>query len=299
MKKQLLLPLAAAAGGAAGLVLRLLQNQTGFEAATGLPIPGNAPGTALAVLLVALFAVLFLLARMIPPAEEGPLFPEDFRTANAGLAALPIMGIFLMALSGGLDILAGAALLNPGGLESVGGPDGPAVFWAAGAVVSGPVLSSGGRLITGVLTLLSAVCLFPPAACCLCRPGARPRTASPALLLVPPVCLVARLVLAYRVDSVNPALASYYVEILALVFMTLAFYRLSSFAYRAARPRHFALYTGAAVALCLTALTDGDGFSALLLYAGGALTLMGFLLLWLTGGRSVSEIVEGGPPAAP
>lgn len=300
MKKQLLLPLAAAAGGAAGLVLRLLQNQTGFEAATGLPIPGNAPGTALAVLLAALFAVLFLLARMIPPAEEeGPLFPEDFRTANAGLAALPIMGIFLMALSGGLDILAGAALLNPGGLESVGGPDGPAVFWAAGAVVSGPVLSSRGRLITGVLTLLSAVCLFPPAACCLCRPGARPRTASPALLLVPPVCLVARLVLAYRVDSVNPALASYYVEILALVFMTLAFYRLSSFAYRAARPRHFALYTGAAVALCLTVLTDGDGFSALLLYAGGALTLMGFLLLWLTGGRSVSEIVEGGPPAAP
>ena len=70
MKRQLLLPLAAAAGGAAGLVLRLLQHRTGFEAATGLPIPGNAPGTALAVLLVVLFAVLLLLARTLPPAEE-------------------------------------------------------------------------------------------------------------------------------------------------------------------------------------------------------------------------------------
>lgn len=299
MKRQLLLPLAAAAGGAAGLVLRLLQHRTGFEAATGLPIPGNAPGTALAVLLVVLFAVLLLLARTLPPAEEegGPLFPEDFRTASPGLVSLVITGVFLMAVSGGLDILAGAAALSPGGLEAVGGPDGPAVIWSAGTVAVGPVLSARGRLAVGVLTLLAAVCLFPPAACCLRRPGTRPRTASPVFLLVPPVCLVARLVLAYRVDSVNPALGSYYVEILALVFMTLAFYRLSSFAYRAAKPRHFALYAGSAVALCLTALTDGDGFSALLLYAGGALALAGFLLLWLTGGQALSEIVEGGPQA--
>jgi hypothetical protein len=106
------------------------------------------------------------------------------------------------------------------------------------------------------------------------------------------VCLVARLVLVYRVDSVNPSLGAYYVEILALVFMTLAFYRLSSFAYHAAKTRRFALYTGAAVVLCMTALADSEGLSALLLYIGGALALLGFLLLWLTEGQSVSEIVE-------
>ena len=38
--------------GAAGFVLRLLQNRTGFEPDTGLPVPGNIPALALPVLLV-------------------------------------------------------------------------------------------------------------------------------------------------------------------------------------------------------------------------------------------------------
>ena len=294
MKKQLFLPLAAVAGGAAALVLRLLQNKTGFEAATGLPVSGNAPGMALVVFLAALAAVLLVLAGLLPAEDEGgPFFPEDFRTVNAGLVSLVIMGVFLMAISGGMDLLAGAAFINPGGIEVVGGQDGPAVYWMAGnTAAAGLALTPKARMLMGVLTLAAAISLFPAAACCRRRSGVRPRTASPALLLVPPVCLVARLVLVYRVDSVNPSLGAYYVEILALVFMTLAFYRLSSFAYHAAKTRRFALYTGAAVVLCMTALADSEGLSALLLYIGGALTLLGFLLLWLTEGQSVSEIVE-------
>ena len=298
MKKQLLVPLAAAAGGAAALVLRLLQNKTGFDPATGLPIPGNAPGTALAVFLVLLAAVLVLLARLLPAeSEDGPFFPEDFRTVNAGLVTLPILGIFLMAASGALDIAAGAAELSA--LEAVAGPDGPTVIWSVWGAASGLTLTPRARLLAGALTLVSAVSLFPAAACCRRRPGVRPRTASPALLLIPPVCMVARLVLAYRVDSVNPALQAYYVEILALTFLTLALYRLSSFAYHAAKTRRFALYAGEGVALCLTALADGESLSALLLYAGGAAALLGFLLLWLTEGQSVSEIVEGDGRDAP
>lgn len=297
MKKQLMLPLAAAAGGAAALVLRLLQNKTGFEASTGLPIPGNAPGIALAALLAVLAVALCLLTRLLPPEDEGgPFFPEDFRTVNAGLAALPVAGVFLMAVSGALDIAAGAALLNPAesaALAGVGGADGPSVIWAAGVIsASGLTFTPRARALAGALTLIAAVSLLPAVACCRRRPGVRPRTASPALLLVPPVCMVARLVLAYRVDSVNPALQAYYVEILALTFMTLAFYRLSSLAYHAVKRRRFAPYAGAAAALCLTALADSEGLSALLLYAGGAATLLGFLLLWLTEGQSVSEIVE-------
>lgn len=297
MKKQLLLPLAAVAGGAAALVLRLLQNKTGFEAGTGLPIPGNVPGLALLVLLAALAAALFLLSRALPREDEnGPFFPEDFRTAGAGLVTLPITGIFLMALSGLLDIAAGAALLGLGAGDAPGGPDGPVVIFTTW----GPDLAvtPRARVLMGALALLAAVCLFPPAACCRRRPGVRPRTANPAFLLIPPICMVARLVLAYRVDSVNPSLESYYVEILALVFMTLALYRLSSFAYHAANTRSFALYAGAGTALCIAVLADGAGLSALLLYAGGALILLGFLLLWLTEGRSVSEIVEDGGDAA-
>ena len=64
--------------------------------------------------------------------------------------------------------------------------------------------------------------------------------------------------------------------------MTLAFYRLSSFAFQAGRTRRFSLYAGAAVVLCAASLADGSAYlSSLLLYAGGAVTLMGFLLLRL------------------
>lgn len=295
MKKQLLLPLAAIAGGAAALVLRLLQNQTGFEPGTGLPVSGNAPGLALAVLLVALAAALAMLARLLPREEEtGPFFPEDFRTESAGLLALCIAGIFLMAVSGALDILQGAGLI--GAYTDGVGPDGEtAVLSASGmAYIFSGVISPRAQILMGGLTLAAAAALFPAAASCRRRPGVRSRAASPVLLLIPPVCLVVRLVLIYRVDSVNPALQAYYVEILALAFLTLAYYRLSSFAYRAAKTRRFALYAGAAVTLCITAMADGQGISALLLYAGSALSLLGFLLLWLTEGRPVAEIVEDG-----
>ena len=95
---------------------------------------------------------------------------------------------------------------------------------------------------------------------------------------MPVCCLVVRLVLTYRAVSVDPALADYYPELLAVVFLTLAFYRLSSFAFRAGRTRRFAVYTALAIALCLAALADRPDPARLLFYLGGALTLFGFLL---------------------
>ena len=89
-----------------------------------------------------------------------------------------------------------------------------------------------------------------------------------------------RLVLTYRLDSVNPVLGSYYVELLALVFLTLGFYRLSSFAFLAGRSRLFACYACCAAVLSLAALADGGPhLSSLLLLPGGAAVLLGFLLL--------------------
>ena len=47
MKKSMLFPLLTAVGGAGAFLLRLVQRATGFEADTGLPIPGNLPAMAL------------------------------------------------------------------------------------------------------------------------------------------------------------------------------------------------------------------------------------------------------------
>lgn len=84
--------------------------------------------------------------------------------------------------------------------------------------------------------------------------------------------------LTYRVVSVDPSLTDYYTELLAVVFLALAFYRLSSFAFRAGRTRRFAVYAALAIAFCLATLADRPDPARLLFYLGGAVTLFGFLL---------------------
>ena len=127
MKKQSILPLLALAGGMAAFVLRLLQNRTGFEAATGLPVPGNMPGLALIATLEVLALVFLLLVRSLPrEAGSGPAFPAEFSAGSAGQVFLPVTGALLMLLSGLAEPL-GAVLawtflrgfLTPGLLNGV------------------------------------------------------------------------------------------------------------------------------------------------------------------------------------
>ena len=56
--------------GAAGMSLRLLQNMTGFEPGTGLPIPGSIPGILLPVLLALSAVMLFRMNSKLP---KGPV----------------------------------------------------------------------------------------------------------------------------------------------------------------------------------------------------------------------------------
>ena len=274
MKKYLLWPLMAVIGGAGAFVLRLLQRSTGFEADTGLPIPGNLYALLLAVWFVLLAVVCLVAARRLLPAdrENPPLFPAGFSVASAGLLTPAVMGIFLLAVSGVLDLLLGfsgaSALTGSGELVTV--------FVTA----PGDQLFTGGEhLLVGVLSLLMAVSLFPAIPACRVRPESDARRPfQGALLLVPVCCLVVRLVLTYRAVSTDPSLVNYYPELLAVVFLTLGFYRLSSFAFRSGRTRRFALYAVLAIAFCLATLADLPDTARLLFYLGGALTLFGFLL---------------------
>lgn len=277
MKKQLMIPLLAAPWGAAAFLLRLWQNRTGFEPDTGLPIPGAPAGMVLlAALLVWAVCLGVLVFRL--PQEGPPALPRDFPLPDARLLALPVAGVLLMALSGLADLYEGLGMGNLlARLQSSADPYGAAVLPEAG-------LDSRPQLLLGGLALVSAGAAFSAMAAC--RGERRDQETYPAavLLLVPPVALVVRLVLIYRLDSVNPALGAYYVELLALVFLTLAFYRLSSFAFQAGRTRRFALYAGAAIVLSLAALADGGPhLSSPLLYGGCSLYLLGVLALRLSG----------------
>ena len=276
MNQRFALPLTAALGGAAAWVLRLLQNHTGYEADTGLPIPGNLAGLALAALLAGLAIALAVTARLLPAEEDpGPVLPKDFSTENAGLLTVPMCGVFLLALSGLCDLAESLRML-PGGLVS----SRHAIYGILRA--GGLGYSPQGQILLGALSLAAAGSLFPVLAGCRRREGGPRHKAPSAITLLPVAAMVVRLVLTYRIDSVNPSLSMYYVELLALVFMTLAFYRLSSFAFQAGRTRHFGFYAAASLVLCAASLADGSAYlSSLLLYAGGAVTLMGFLLLRL------------------
>lgn len=279
MNKQYALPLTAALGGCVAFVLRLLQNRTGFEPDTGLPIPGSFAAMALLAVLLGLGVILLGLSRLLPSGEEEAVFP--FPAENPGLLTLPMMGVFLMALSGLADLAECFGVL----------PEGIAASQHAlyGVLREGGLgFSAASQGLMGVLSLLAAASLFW--ALLACRRGDVKAPAN--ALLLPVAALVIRVVLTYRVDSVNPSLQLYYMELLALVFLTLGFYRLSSFAFQAGRTRRFGFYAGAAVILSVASLADGSAYlSSLLLYAGGALTLLGFLLLRL----SIPEFEEPDP----
>lgn len=254
MKKQWMLPGLAAAGGAAAFALRLWQNATGFEAGTGLAVPGNVPGTILPILLAVTAAAAVLLARKLPGSVESRSFPPAFPMKEAAELLLPVMGVFLMFLSGAAD----AAM---------------ALF-----ILPGAVFAPSAHLLLGALSIVSAAGLLLAASAC-----RHQRTEFQGALLLPvTVMLVVRLVLTYRVSSTNPTLAAYYVELLALVLLTLAFFRLSAFAFDDAKPRRFAVSAVLAVVLSMASMADRTGIplSSLALYAGGALVLLGFLVVY-------------------
>ena len=216
------------------------------------------------------------------------------------LAAIGGVGAFLLRLlqrSTGFEVDTGLPI--PGNLYAIllvarfvvlaavlFGFSGASALTGSGETVTVFVTAQGSQLfsgrehlVVGLLSLLSAASLLPAVPACRIRPEGETRKPfqSP-LLLVPVCCLVVRLVLTYRVVSVDPSLTDYYTELLAVVFLALAFYRLSSFAFRAGRTRRFAVYAALAIAFCLATLADRPDPARLLFYLGGAVTLFGFLL---------------------
>ena len=95
--------------GAAGMSLRLLQNMTGFEPGTGLPIPGSIPGILLPVLL-AMKALIFL-CLFLTAVSNGLL---SIVSSLLGMTAL--VSIFLIPIKSALILFVSAWLISPAGL---------------------------------------------------------------------------------------------------------------------------------------------------------------------------------------
>ena len=139
--------------GAAGFVLRLLQNRTGFEPDTGLPVPGNIPALALPVLLVLAAVVLYLAAcRTLPQKAEEP-FEVRFRLDDKGGLTAVLAGSCIMAASGVMDLL-----------EAVGGS--AAAVSADGMEIVTTGGTGGSGVAIGVLSAAAGLCLVARTVLC-------------------------------------------------------------------------------------------------------------------------------------
>lgn len=279
MKKHLFFPALALCGGGAGFILRFLQNRTGFEPQTGLPVSDDPLAILLPAVLFLLAAACLFFARRLPheKPDTAPAFREHF--APCAVSALPVLcGLALWLLSGALGVLAADSGITVDGLYF---PEAPSAV-------------NLDRIVHG-LTAASAICLLPAAAAVIPRKNSSDQKNLPDatvgnLILLPVVFLVLRLALAYREMAVNASQQSYYVDLLAVMLLVLGFYRLSSFAFRCGSTRLFTIYSTMAVILCLTALADSASAADRLFLVGGAVLMLGFLM-----GRLSSPMAP--PPA--
>lgn len=243
--------------GAAGMSLRLLQNMTGFEPGTGLPIPGSIPG---------------IFVAGAAGAVGGDIVPDEQQAAQ-GTGGGPLSRLLNWNDKGSLfGILAGGCVMAFSGVLEIANAFGRTVTAVSADGMEIVTVSAGtGRsgVVMGLLAVVAGICLLVGMAICRKTPDTEPQ-----ILLAVPVLLLARLIFAYRLYSVDPVLANYYLELLGLMLLILASYRLSGFAVQAGGPRTFGFYADLTAILAVTLLADGH--SAALLPLGGAAALEGF-----------------------
>ena len=277
MKSHWMIPIAALTGGFAAFVLRMIQNRTGFS--DGLPVPGTPAARALLVLLLVVCAALFVFSRSLTGGTALPP-PAD----SHAFLLLPAMGCFLFLAAGALDVyegLTGENLMDAFRLSEAEYL--PVILYQSSQEAQVAALL---QTICGVLCLGGAA----GALCFLSQFRPRHPRAGHAfrneLLLLLPVSLVARLVVLYRKECVNPVVQEYVIGLAALMLLSTALFSLISFQFRQGSRKQLAFFGGCASVFCLCSLADSpEWLSTDLLNLGGPLLLMGFLPLFLWRGE--------------
>lgn len=221
------------------LLLRLVQNRSGFDPETGLAIR-SLPGTIALLILAACAVVEFLLSRRNH--KEKTEFGAQFAPPEKELLA---------AVLGSLLLAAGGVLLA---LQGFQGGD-----IAAGA--AGLLAMAGGA---GVLLL---------------NRRARAGSELSVLTLIPAMLFAVFYVLAiYLPLEDDPVFMRYYLPVLTAAIIAYTFSELAGFLRKESSPRGFIFAGDLAVMLCLMSIADGN-LARVLLFAGCALIISVYLLL--------------------
>ena len=266
MRKDILLPGLAAAGGAVCLALRQWQLASAYQADTGLFSHG-APATP--ALLTMLLGFLLLLAVLGWPGRQ----PTDFLSAYRCPSPLYMAG---MAASAFLFFGAGVLGLLYG-LEEL-------TLWR---------IDPEGHLLTypGALLLCALLCFPAGIACLLLGKEAYRGTLSPAcplLVLAPPAAGLVWLFATHLGHSTDPVLMGYGFSLAAAALLMLAHYETAALFHGRPHPRRALFFALSGTMLGLTSLLDGlPPFFTVLTAA--------FLLSALSGACALARTLFGPP----
>lgn len=235
MRKEILLPVLALAGGSVGFLLRRWQLSAALDVNTGLFVPGH-PATLILLALTAGMAALFLVlcrgGRRQKEAEALLLCPDSaYMTIMVAGAALLAVSAALGALefAEGFALWRQSARYNPLPIM-----DGLCVLLSLPAAWSVLVMSRGS-----------------------CR-GALP-AASQELITLPAYAALPWLVSAYQDHSRQPQLLQFGFQIMAVILLLLSLYLTAAILQK--KPRPAALSFCSLLGIYLGLLSLGDGLS--------------------------------------
>lgn len=278
------LPLLAVGLCVPGVALRALHLRGGFEAGSGLPLPGNG-WLWCCIALFAVCAVLYAgLAR--PLAARGAQPFEQLLGTDSPLFRVAAVIAGLLLLVGGVFYL----YLTATTVEQ------DAVGWAR------PV-----EWVYALVTLLAGACAIG-----LAKAQGHEMTATSAKLTLPPLlwsCL--HLLVTYRMTCTDPKLPSFAFGLVGDVLVVLAFYQLARLLYDKPQPALLAFFAALAATVCLSDL-GGYGLAWLMgvrtvvwpakmvlrgmLSAAACLLLLAELSVLTAGRVQQAQGVSGGAP---
>ena len=249
MRKELVLPVTAIAGGAIGFFLRRLELATAFEPDTGLPIEGMPVTWALIALSAAVAVVLLLLCLGVGKGFEGG-YDQAFRARDAAPYMMGMTaGAFLTAAAGVLLLLKLPRLYAEASLETSGFP----------------MFSLVPMVLLAVLCLCSAWSMLM-----LGKNNYRGEEKGKysAWLLIPAYTCCMWLIVSYQEHSGDPIILDYVYQLFSVIAAVLGCYFLSGFGFGRSRPAAAAFFSAEAMYFALVTLADAHEPAFLLLYAG-------------------------------
>ena len=247
MRKDVVLPALALAGGGAGAVLRYWQIHTSMVHETML-FRADTPATVALLALLAVLGVLFFV--LIRGGRELENYLDSFFCPSAGYMVLMAAGGFLMLASGGLGFLKGMEQLRA---------------WQAGWVMNLPVM----LLLTAVLSVVGGMGVL-----LLGKGNYRGNLIAsyPVLTALPAYAALPWVVWLYQENSRQPQLLFYVFTLLAAMSAVLGLYYGACFAFRAPSPKRCLFFSLMGIVLLLTALADRPGLFQIAM--SGALVLL-------------------------